>query len=175
MAAAIIFALTMSITLFIFVPKINFLRRDLANLRSGNARVNNRGSVVTGIDASSSTDSSVLPRSAGSLRVMKVSKNLKRSTYKQDASALRPSGGSIEALEVVSKITNKQVEDLRQLLKEAGQIDSATDLRSLVEKVGVDVSADGTYPRTSSGGSIAVSNSTEMGQQEKPTSSKSLK
>lgn len=172
MEAAIIFALTMSITLFIFVPKINFLRRDLAKLRSGEARTNARGSLITGMESNSSTDSMGQRLSAaGSLRVVGMNKNLKRSTYNQDAPALRPSGGSYDALDVTSEITNKQVEDLRQLLKEAGQIDSKTDLRSLVEKVGVVVSADGKPARTSSGGSIAASNSSEMLQQEKATSS----
>ena len=171
MEAAIIFALTVSITLFIFIPKMNFLKRDLAKLRSGEASTNRLGSVVSVGRTSTTSDHLNLPRSGASLRVVGMKKNLRGSTYSQGSSALRPSGGSAEILEVVSEITNKQVEDLRQLLKETGQIDSATDLRSLVEKVGVVVSTDGKIPRTSSGGSIAVSNSSDMREQKKTTSS----
>eukprot|EP00533_Pseudo-nitzschia_delicatissima_P012473 CAMPEP_0197276754 /NCGR_PEP_ID=MMETSP1432-20130617/15887_1 /TAXON_ID=44447 /ORGANISM="Pseudo-nitzschia delicatissima, Strain UNC1205" /LENGTH=392 /DNA_ID=CAMNT_0042742851 /DNA_START=189 /DNA_END=1367 /DNA_ORIENTATION=- len=169
--AAIIFALTVSITLFIFIPKMNFLKRDLAKLRSGEARTNQLGSVVSVGKTSTTSDHLNLPRSGASLRVIGMKKNLRGSTSSQGSSALRPSGGSVEILEVVSEITNKQVEDLRQLLKEIRQIDSATDLRSLVEKVGVVVSTDGKIPRTSSGGSIAVSNSSDMREQKKTTSS----
>ena len=49
---------------------------------------------------------------------------------------------SLEATEIVSGITKREVEDLRQLLIQIGTIDDMTDLRSLVQSIGIVISDD---------------------------------
>jgi len=171
--SAIIFALTMSIQLLIFVPKIQFLRKDLARLRSGASRTNNRGSLIT--NGSAIVDNNAGSTTLGnSLRVVGMNQNLKRSTY--ETARPPPSRmGSFEATEVVSEITNRQVEDLRELLKETGKIDDATDLHSLVQKAGIVVSNQEQDRRTpgvgfasaSSGGGVSVSTEGDIAHQDK--------
>lgn len=173
MKSAIVFALTMSIQLLVFVPKIQFLRRDLARLKSGAARRNFHGSVVSDFSSTSQNDSAGKNLGSGSLgnslRVIGVNESLKKSTYTNEVARAPPSG--IQTTEVVSEITNKQIEDLRELLIESGKIDDTTDLRSLVQKVGIVVSDNEKcrersivrFASASSSGGVSVSFSSEVG------------
>ena len=125
--AAIIFVLTMSILLLIFIPKMLFLRKERRHAMDR---------------ASHSSDHSFSNGAESYIHSLKVmgQKRFSKESRKETQMAIQID--SLEATEVVSGITKREVEDLRQLLIQIGTIDDMTDLRSLVQSIGIVISDD---------------------------------
>ena len=125
--AAIIFVLTMSILLLIFIPKMLFLRKERRH-------ATDRASHSSDHSFSNGAEAYI-----HSLRVM-GQKRFSKESRKETQMAIQID--SLEATEIVSGITKREVEDLRQLLIQIGTIDDMTDLRSLVQSIGIVISDD---------------------------------
>ena len=108
---ALIFVLTVSILLLIFVPKIGFLRVEQDQKKNP----------LNGYSRKSSTTS---------LRVMGTN------TFEPRSSVIDPLAATI----AINGVTTKQVEDLKQVLIKLDTIDDATDLQSHVREVGINIS-----------------------------------
>lgn len=123
---AIVFLLTMSILLLIFIPKIHFYIQEKRNPElvpaSASRYVHRHSLRVTGRTT--------------------ILDSLHRSV--QQVGNSQP----IPTTEVIHGITKTQLEDLRHMLVGIGTIDDTTDLRSIVGCVGIIVSDQGPSDRS---------------------------
>jgi len=108
----LIFVLTLSILLLIFVPKILFLRKEQSSPPSSHSSTRVTGGYTPGI------------------RVVGRNQLFRESTQVEPIGATGTVGG----------ITTKQMEELQELLKETGTINDKTDIQSLVQSVGIVIS-----------------------------------
>ena len=123
--ATIIFVLTMSILLLIFVPKIIFLRKEKADIAA------NRNSSITSYTSNASSTN------LSSLRVMGTRQYVRRISAPVESTINRDTSGGV---------TRKQMEDLRKILQKVGPIDNLVDLQALIESAGIVVSSDDRFP-----------------------------
>lgn len=137
--AAIIFFLSMSILLLIFVPKIMFHRKE----KNGNL-----------VRASNLTSSSGMVDASGTINVSSLRVMGRNQFHRETVQSQPEQVETMVATEVVSGVTKKQVEDLKRVLKQTGKIDDATNLRSIVQSIGITITDEDLYP--SSRGSIST-------------------
>jgi len=142
---AIVFLLTMTILLLIFVPKIIFFRKE----KNGSDR---RSRIESSLRVSG-TDEFMTRYSIPRSRLRDSGTNEFVPRYSTPGSSLRVAATDIfvprnsepiiSTTEVVSGITWKQCEDLRQNLAQIGTIDNTANFLSVVKSIGIIISDEG--------------------------------
>lgn len=167
---AIIFALTLSISLLIFVPKIIWHRKGSLGAITGGSGPSQLSMDPSAIEIDNSG------RSA--LRVVGLSRISRASRYARERRPIASRTQALNITEVVSGLTTKQVEDLEKVLQSNLNVDNI-DLRQLVQSIGIvisdeeedvqdvtDTSGSGPYRSSTISSNLASSNCTTMSDDE---------
>lgn len=128
---AIIFALTLSISLLIFVPKIIWHRKGSLSAINGGSAPSQLSMDSSAIEIDNSGRST--------LRVVGLSRLYRASRYARERRPIASRTQTLNVTEIVSGLTTKQVEDLENVLQANLKVDNI-DLRQLVQSIGIVIS-----------------------------------